>query len=141
MASAHCAAKARPDSDWPACTKTGRPCGLPGTLSGPRVRMYLPSKWMGRICDASRNWPRSEEHTSELQSPCNLVCRLLLEKTDNIRRSCSRSHAAARPHSADIALALPTADILRPSPVSRVIIGIVLHYWVTAVCAYCYSRL
>src|SRR5256885_12210510 len=23
---------------------------------------------------------RSEEHTSELQSPCNLVCRLLLEK-------------------------------------------------------------
>src|SRR2546426_9277680 len=27
--------------------------------------------WIGR---------RSEEHTSELQSPCNLVCRLLLEK-------------------------------------------------------------
>src|SRR2546426_8747694 len=26
------------------------------------------------------NAPRSEEHTSELQSPCNLVCRLLLEK-------------------------------------------------------------
>src|SRR5688500_19908402 len=26
--------------------------------------------------------PRSEEHTSELQSPCNLVCRLLLEKKD-----------------------------------------------------------
>src|SRR5256885_11888210 len=31
---------------------------------------------------------RSEEHTSELQSPCNLVCRLLLEKkkTYNIPR-------------------------------------------------------
>src|SRR5256885_4660064 len=29
---------------------------------------------------ASPQWPRSEEHTSELQSPCNLVCRLLLEK-------------------------------------------------------------
>src|SRR5256885_1935818 len=27
---------------------------------------------------------RSEEHTSELQSPCNLVCRLLLEKKINI---------------------------------------------------------
>src|SRR5256885_9447624 len=27
---------------------------------------------------------RSEEHTSELQSPCNLVCRLLLENTKNI---------------------------------------------------------
>src|SRR5688500_6232936 len=29
---------------------------------------------------------RSEEHTSELQSPCNLVCRLLLEKTNEQRR-------------------------------------------------------
>src|SRR2546426_8874631 len=32
---------------------------------------------------STRTWPtfrRSEEHTSELQSPCNLVCRLLLEK-------------------------------------------------------------
>src|SRR5256885_16385090 len=28
---------------------------------------------------------RSEEHTSELQSPCNLVCRLLLEKKKNNR--------------------------------------------------------
>src|SRR5256885_4469320 len=32
---------------------------------------------------ASRS--RSEEHTSELQSPCNLVCRLLLEKKKNNR--------------------------------------------------------
>src|SRR5205807_5374660 len=28
---------------------------------------------------------RSEEHTSELQSPCNLVCRLLLEKKNKIK--------------------------------------------------------
>src|SRR5256885_7853979 len=27
---------------------------------------------------------RSEEHTSELQSPCNLVCRLLLEKNKRV---------------------------------------------------------
>src|SRR5256885_11903947 len=35
----------------------------------------------------SRSWSgsrRSEEHTSELQSPCNLVCRLLLEKKKKI---------------------------------------------------------
>src|SRR5256885_3342671 len=33
-------------------------------------------------CHAAQPAPlrRSEEHTSELQSPCNLVCRLLLEK-------------------------------------------------------------
>src|SRR5256885_11696258 len=30
--------------------------------------------------DGGLQHPRSEEHTSELQSPCNLVCRLLLEK-------------------------------------------------------------
>src|ERR1022692_523317 len=31
-----------------------------------------------KLIDSSTS-PRSEEHTSELQSPCNLVCRLLLE--------------------------------------------------------------
>src|SRR5205807_9800851 len=30
---------------------------------------------------------RSEEHTSELQSPCNLVCRLLLEKKNKAKQS------------------------------------------------------
>src|SRR5256885_13150064 len=33
-----------------------------------------------RIVETLRRLERSEEHTSELQSPCNLVCRLLLEK-------------------------------------------------------------
>src|SRR2546426_7615556 len=37
---------------------------------------------------------RSEEHTSELQSPCNLVCRLLLEKK-NISRSLCDSPATS----------------------------------------------
>src|SRR3989454_6338570 len=38
---------------------------------------------------------RSEEHTSELQSPCNLVCRLLLEKKkkDTHRRKPTVIHA------------------------------------------------
>src|SRR5688500_19342143 len=31
---------------------------------------------------------RSEEHTSELQSPCKLVCRLLLEKKKKTTTSC-----------------------------------------------------
>src|SRR5688500_19939722 len=35
-----------------------------------------------RVRDAQGDG-RSEEHTSELQSPCNLVCRLLLEKKNN----------------------------------------------------------
>src|SRR2546426_8539688 len=33
-----------------------------------------------KIIEIERRYVRSEEHTSELQSPCNLVCRLLLEK-------------------------------------------------------------
>src|SRR5256885_16487119 len=37
-----------------------------------------------RSSTSSRSSTRSEEHTSELQSPCNLVCRLLLEKKKNI---------------------------------------------------------
>src|SRR5256885_11478273 len=36
------------------------------------------SWWRNTSIPGSRR--RSEEHTSELQSPCNLVCRLLLEK-------------------------------------------------------------
>src|SRR5256885_12322762 len=34
---------------------------------------------------------RSEEHTSELQSPCNLVCRLLLEKQNKFNMSVCRN--------------------------------------------------
>src|SRR5205807_3735644 len=34
----------------------------------------------GYLNPSASAWIRSEEHTSELQSPCNLVCRLLLEK-------------------------------------------------------------
>src|SRR5256885_9917161 len=40
--------------------------------------------YWGRAMESGWKWMkgewRSEEHTSELQSPCNLVCRLLLEK-------------------------------------------------------------
>src|SRR2546426_8412911 len=40
---------------------------------------------------------RSEEHTSELQSPCNLVCRLLLEKKKNKIRLMKRQNMEVRP--------------------------------------------
>src|SRR5256885_8084943 len=38
------------------------------------------SVWSLTASRTITTYPRSEEHTSELQSPCNLVCRLLLEK-------------------------------------------------------------
>src|ERR1022692_5209467 len=37
---------------------------------------------------------RSEEHTSELQSPCNLVCRLLLEKKKKNKKRTTKQHKA-----------------------------------------------
>src|SRR5256885_12828981 len=49
------------------------------TLDGLLIDLGFPSGDCGLY--------RSEEHTSELQSPCNLVCRLLLEKKkSNITR-------------------------------------------------------
>src|SRR5256885_11403253 len=42
----------------------------------------IPSLSQKRFASTGRG-ARSEEHTSELQSPCNLVCRLLLEKKKN----------------------------------------------------------
>src|ERR1039457_3628151 len=51
-----------------------------------RSTLVAPLAFTGRGGRSSYIYPpdyRSEEHTSELQSPCNLVCRLLLEKTEN----------------------------------------------------------
>src|SRR5256885_7205087 len=49
---------------------SGRRC-----RTAPAGRPSWPRNSWGRMI-----FSRSEEHTSELQSPCNLVCRLLLEK-------------------------------------------------------------
>src|SRR5256885_13570506 len=46
---------------------------------------------------------RSEEHTSELQSPCNLVCRLLLEKKNTCDRA-GTGTTASSPHALSMAL-------------------------------------
>src|SRR5688500_19344969 len=45
------------------------------TIEGKKRIMLGSNNYLGLT-----HHPRSEEHTSELQSPCNLVCRLLLEK-------------------------------------------------------------
>src|SRR5256885_10988612 len=55
-------------------------------LAGPRAALRSVQLHLRReLCTGPDDLPRrglrrSEEHTSELQSPCNLVCRLLLEK-------------------------------------------------------------
>src|SRR5256885_9764007 len=50
---------------------------------------------------------RSEEHTSELQSPCNLVCRLLLEKKKRLAPSATSAPRRSQPRGRTTSCALP----------------------------------
>src|SRR5438876_1478955 len=69
---------------------------------GPQSRMIVPVRRESPRAETSYQWdtrlsqgrtfrreatPRSEEHTSELQSPVHLVCRLLLEKKKQKKQS------------------------------------------------------
>src|SRR2546426_2477880 len=56
-----------------------RRCATPCDATAPRHRARS-RRWPERPPCPGATRARSEEHTSELQSPCNLVCRLLLEK-------------------------------------------------------------
>src|ERR1039457_6972822 len=76
------------------------------TLFRSMATLSVACKWMTEF-SAIHLHARSEEHTSELQSPCNLVCRLLLEKKRRIddtvrhkrlaRNARSRLHVPRRP--------------------------------------------
>src|SRR2546426_6578276 len=84
-----------------ACAKAGVPLGLlssdgtmylpvsskPGDPQNSKLIPFAESKvkvtGTHRLVSGLHTIERSEEHTSELQSPCNLVCRLLLEKKKN----------------------------------------------------------
>src|SRR2546426_5750170 len=70
----------------PLIVPTGRRLTIVAASTSVTARDGVESKDPTAAIEALRNaaatllrW-RSEEHTSELQSPCNLVCRLLLEK-------------------------------------------------------------
>src|SRR5256885_10762961 len=79
-----------PNRDTPKAPESGlqytreRTFAVPSTSAEKEIRTYYGTLY--RVWGAQHWWPaetqfeRSEEHTSELQSPCNLVCRLLLEK-------------------------------------------------------------
>src|SRR2546426_5842804 len=78
-------------------------CGLPKKMAlelfKPFILRKLEERGIASSIKAAKKYVekerpevRSEERTSELQSPCNLVCRLLLEKKKNNR---NRSSATA----------------------------------------------
>src|SRR5256885_13105736 len=81
----------------------GRHAGNPAALG---QRQGVPPQHAGR----------SEEHTSELQSPCNLVCRLLLEKKHELQNAA----ATARKLLHDLLLTTNAVTLLS-DPVALVI--------------------
>src|SRR2546426_2859156 len=83
---------ALPISWRPGLRRPARPCA---SAPWPCGRLLAPER-RARTCRRSCA-RRSEEHTSELQSPCNLVCRLLLEKK-KIKRATAPAAASAVAH-------------------------------------------
>src|SRR5688500_19364704 len=69
-----------------ASKRTDRPSG---DHEAPRNECH-PGAWV--LASSTTRSPRSEEHTTELQSPCNLVCRLLLEKKNNTTHTLISNH-------------------------------------------------
>src|ERR1022692_5173369 len=67
---------------WSASTVSTSTAISAGWQPDPSCRCSCATSWASRF-HLQWCWDRSEEHTSELQSPCNLVCRLLLEKKKN----------------------------------------------------------
>src|SRR2546422_1360631 len=65
----------------------------PRSPSRPGALVPRPARAGRRDGPAGRDPPRSEEHTSELQSRLHLVCRLLLEK----KKKHKKTHARCRP--------------------------------------------
>src|SRR5256885_12683671 len=63
------------------------PNDMPGGPAG-EMRADDEDRGIGEMRQTVLARQRSEEHTSELQSPCNLVCRLLLEKKKNDTVAC-----------------------------------------------------
>src|SRR2546426_3510585 len=83
----------RGDSSAPSASWSSTGCSRSvAWRSRPRRETRSAPSWPPAPPPSSRARPsRSEEHTSELQSPCNLVCRLLLEKKKKYRFESRRS--------------------------------------------------
>src|SRR5947208_8059891 len=65
-------------------------CASRAPTSSARVTHPARAAWAATVSFSSST--RSEEHTSELQSPDHLVCRLLLEKKNAYQRSSAHMH-------------------------------------------------
>src|SRR5437867_10428918 len=85
---------------------------------GGRVRSLRGCRESGRRLESHRHEVRSEEHTSELQSPYDLVCRLLLEKKNTHEKHSVPVYDAARPRPSTTPTCRCTASL---SPFTRLV--------------------
>src|SRR5256885_429513 len=81
------------------------------------LRRFVNADPRWAVLRGTDKWVRSEEHTSELQSPCNLVCRLLLEKKSESASRCvapcsMRSQIYFPPRFRKVSSSIP--DLARP---------------------------
>src|SRR5690348_18108377 len=77
----------------PCACPSSRPSPLRSSPGGVSSRRRTPADRLPRPSAG----PRSEEHTSELQSPVHLVCRLLLEKKKK-QQTLQTTHKITTPH-------------------------------------------
>src|SRR5437773_9142034 len=79
-------------------------------ISRARTAARAGTSWPRAVSTTASCGPRSEEHTSELQSHHDLVCRLLLEKKNSPSSSLTASHAASLscPHRLSYRTCAPT---------------------------------
>src|SRR2546426_3951353 len=93
----------RGDSDGDAARRRGIPsriaghgsqgvCALAGRAGNPGEGVRRFGDFCAEVDAVQLELHRSEEHTSELQSPCNLVCRLLLEQKKKKGRTSGSIH-------------------------------------------------
>src|ERR1022692_4426280 len=94
-------------------------------------RQVFSASAMREISPPDATFSRSEEHTSELQSPCNLGCRLLLEKRQ--MRKGERRNPSGRPlswHSRRVACLYPGSGLRHSRQSSLVaiwLLGLFFH--------------
>src|SRR5256885_6773574 len=87
---------------FPYTTLFRSPGSSASSVRRPQGRPPVCNAYVGALLHQRRGHGRSEEHTSELQSPCNLVCRLLLEKKKRPTSDNSLCHTTFQlPHEPD----------------------------------------
>src|SRR5258708_25686885 len=94
----------------PTCSPAATPCA-PSSIVSASARARCFTAACPRAASGTPRGARSEEHTSELQSPDHLVCRLLLEKKKNTTSNLMSSCALKQEQSATNYAAAPISTV------------------------------